>query len=165
MSFIDLSAHKALKSSLKRLKIDLKNFDSFFVTTMVAPAFPIVKLGIILIQHLSKPAVKIVSKMAVKYTFVRVNVCRSGNQFHNIDTKLRSNARNEPSVSGLSLSEEQAIEKGAHLLSEILLFTIASIIAIYQYNKNMKRKAAVDLEIKTLKTRIEQLECSLQNKS
>ena len=129
---------------------------------MVVHAFPIVKLGIILIQHLSKPAVKVVSKMAVKNTFVRVYVCRSANRFHNLDAKIRSNSINDKS--GLTLPEEQAIERGAHLLSEILLFGIASIIAIYQYNKNMKRKAAVDLEIKTLKSRIEQLECALENK-
>ena len=131
----------------------------------MSPAFPIVKLGILLIQYLSKPAVKVVSKMAVKNTFIRVYVCRAANKFHNIDAKFRSNKSNDRSHYGLSLPEEQAIEKGAHLLSEMLLFTIASIIAVYQYNKNMKRKAAVDLEMKTLKNRVEQLECVIQQNS
>ena len=130
---------------------------------MVAYAFPLVKLGIILIQHLSKPAVKVVSKMAVNNKLVRAYVCRSANRFHNIDTKFRT--QHDKSQNSLSLPEEQAIEKGAHLLSEILLVTIASIIAVFQYNKTQKRKAAVDLEIKSLKTRIEQLECALENKS
>ena len=131
----------------------------------MSPAFPIVKLGILLIQYLSKPAVKVVSKMAVKNTFIRVYVCRAANKFHNIDAKFRSNKSDNRSHYGLSLPEEQAIEKGAHLLSEMLLFTIASIIAIYQYNKNMKRKAVVDLEMKTLKNRIEHLESVIQQKS
>ena len=132
---------------------------------MVAYAFPLVKLGIILVQHLSKPAVKVVSKMAVNNKLVRVYVCRSGNRFHNIDSKFRTHINQDKHQRLLSLPEEQAIEKGAHLLSEILLVTIASMIAIYQYNRNLKRKMAVDLEIKSLKIRIEQLERALENKS
>lgn len=132
---------------------------------MVAYAFPLVKLGIILVQHLSKPAVKVVSKMAVNNKLVRVYVCRSANRFHNIDSKFRAHINQDKHQRLLSLPEEQAIEKGAHLLSEILLVTIASMIAIYQYNRNLKRKMAVDLEIKSLKIRIEQLERALENKS
>ena len=128
---------------------------------MVAHAFPVVKLGIILLQQLSKPTVRVVSNMAVHNRIIHSYLCKSANHLQTIDAKIHAKSKSELPA----LSEEQLIEKGAHLLSEILLFIIASSIAIFQYKKANKNKRALDEEIKCLKTKIEKLECALQNKS
>ena len=79
--------------------------------------------------------------------------------------KIVSKIRDGKTAQLQQLSEEQAIEKGANLLSEILLFIIASAIATFQYRRANRNKAVLDNEIKTLKSKIEQLECALKNKS
>ena len=124
---------------------------------MVAHAFPVVKLGIILLQQLSKPAAKVVSNMAVHNRIVHAYLCNSATRFQHFEAKIHAG-----NVS--KLSEEQAIEKGAHLLSEVLLFIIASAIAIFQYKKANRNKVVLDKEIQSLKTKIEQLEYAIRNK-
>ena len=128
---------------------------------MVVHAFPVVKLGIILLQQLSKPAVRVVSNMAVHNRIIHTYLYKSAIRFQNFEAKIH--AGNTTQLA--KLSEKQAIEKGAHLLSEVLLFIIASAIAMFQYKKANKNKAALDKQIKSLNTKIEQLEYALQTKS
>ena len=109
-----------------------------------------------------QPAVRVVSNMAINNKIVRVYVCHSANQFQKFDARIRAGN----STSQLpAMSEEQAIEKGAHLLSEILLFIVASAIAVFQYKKANKNKSCFDIEIESLKDKIEELEHALNNKS
>ena len=54
---------------------------------MVAHAFPVVKLGIILLQQLSKPAAKVVSNMAVHNRIVHAYLCNSATRFQHFEAK------------------------------------------------------------------------------
>ena len=133
---------------------------------MVVHAFPLVKLGIILLQQMSKPVVKLVSNMAVNNNIICTHVCKAANCFHYYDVKIRNSIQCVRKTDKLQiLSEKEAIEKGAHLLSELIIFIIASAIAIFQYKKTNNNKDIIDNQIEILRRRIEQLELTLQNKS
>ena len=132
---------------------------------MVVHAFPLVKLGIILLQQISKPVIKLVSYTVVNNRLICTPLCKAANCFHHYDLKIRNDIQCVGQINTFqTLSEKEAIEKGAHLLSELLIFIIASTIATFQYKKTNKSKDILDNKIEILNRRIEHLESGLQNK-
>jgi len=67
------------------------------------------------------------------------------------------------------LSETQAVQQGAELLSEIIILSIASGILIYEYNRSKEKEEAKEEKIKadreTIKDKIYNLEVKVEKQS
>jgi len=140
---------------------------------MAIGAFPLVKLGILLVKQISKPIANGVASRAEKSKAFRNYVCIPIAQlFHLYDVKVRMRVLNLGKVSKEKvpkLNEKKAIETGAQLLSEFILVAVASIIVIYEYNRSMQKEEKKQIEIEQeksdLKDRVQDLEFAVEKQS
>ncbi|KAJ8723888.1 hypothetical protein PYW07_007868 [Mythimna separata] len=111
---------------------------------MVVGAFPIAKLGALLIKQISKPIANACKERAKHHPFFRTYVCMPPAQFYNwceVKAKMWILNLGRP-VNIPVLSQEMAIELGANLLGESLIFTIGAAILMFEYNRQSKKEAA-----------------------
>ena len=129
---------------------------------MVA-AFPLAKLGVLLVKQVSKPIAAAVSRRAKKSPFFRNYVCIPVAQgFHLFDVKVRMrqgakfHKREKKSTPRLvfrilnlgkvtkvpKLNEDKAIEEGAQLLSEIVILSIAAGLVTFEYRRSSEKEEA-----------------------
>jgi hypothetical protein len=80
-------------------------------------AFPLVKLGILLVKQISKPLAKSITNRATKSKFFRENFCMPMAQlFHWADVTIRMKILNLGKVQKVpKLDEMKAIETGAQV--------------------------------------------------
>ena len=139
---------------------------------MVAPvAFPLAKLGVLLVKQISKPLAKRFANRAKKNRLFRDWVCVPiGQMFHycearvklaSLDVVLKRRAVKVP-----RLSEKDAIEQGSNILSEALILATAIAILVYEYKKSREEKKEEE-EIKTaerelLKSKLFDLETNIE---
>ena len=116
---------------------------------MVAPvAFPLAKLGVLLVKQISKPLAKRFANRAKKNLVFRDWVCvPTGQFFHLCEARLRlaslDLALKRTVLKVPKLSEKDAIEHGSTILSEALILCTAVAILVYEYKKSqdpMKRE-------------------------
>ncbi|KAF7280932.1 hypothetical protein GWI33_005396 [Rhynchophorus ferrugineus] len=111
---------------------------------MVIGAFPAAKLGALLIKQVSKPIANVVKNQAKSSPVFRKYVCMPPAQFYNwceIKSKMWILNLGKP-INVPVLNEAQAIELGANLLGEAIIFIIAAGILINEYNRSSKKEAA-----------------------
>uniref|UniRef100_A0A2A4JLU2 OPA3-like protein n=1 Tax=Heliothis virescens TaxID=7102 RepID=A0A2A4JLU2_HELVI len=111
---------------------------------MVVGAFPIAKLGALLIKQISKPIANACKERAKHNPFFRTYVCMPPAQFYNwceVKAKMWILNLGRP-VNIPVLSQEMAIELGANLLGETLIFTIGAGLLLLEYNRQSKKEAA-----------------------
>lgn len=141
---------------------------------MVAPvAFPLAKLGFLLIKQVAKPVAKSIAASAKQSRVFRDYVCVPVAQlFHFYEVKMKMRALNlgGGKVTKVpKLSEVKAVEKGAELLSEVIIVSIASGILIYEYNKSREKDEAKEERLKadreTIKNKIFDLELKVEKQS
>ena len=96
----------------------------------VGAAFPLAKLGFLLIKQVSKPIAKSIAQRAKNSPFFKNWICIPVAQaFHFYEVKVKMTALNLGSgrvTKVPKLSETQAVQQGAELLSEIIILSIAS---------------------------------------
>jgi len=116
---------------------------------MVA-AFPAAKLFFLVIKQISKPIAKSVADRARKSPIFKKYVCLPVAQFfHWYEVKIRMQTLGLGKVKKVpKLNESEAIETGAQLLSEFLLFGIAAGVLIYEYNRSSEKEEAKQEAIK-----------------
>lgn len=115
---------------------------------MVVGAFPIAKLGALLIKQISKPIANACKERAKHHPFFRTYVCMPPAQFYNwceVKAKMWILNLGRP-VNIPVLSQEMAIELGANLLGESLIFTIGAVILMFEYNRQSKKEAAKEIK-------------------
>ncbi|XP_023935841.2 optic atrophy 3 protein homolog [Bicyclus anynana] len=111
---------------------------------MVVGAFPIAKLSVLLIKQISKPIANACKERAKNSPFFRTYVCMPPAQFYNwceVKTKMWILNLGKP-VNIPVLSQEMAIELGANLLGESVIFVIGAGLLIVEYNRQSKKEAA-----------------------
>ncbi|CAG9789343.1 unnamed protein product [Diatraea saccharalis] len=110
---------------------------------MVVGAFPIAKLSVLLIKQISKPIANICKERAKNSPFFRTYVCMPPAQFYNwceVKAKMWILNLGKP-VNIPVLSQEMAIELGANLLGETVIFVIGAGLLIIEYNRQSKKEA------------------------
>ncbi|XP_063831328.1 optic atrophy 3 protein homolog [Ostrinia nubilalis] len=111
---------------------------------MVVGAFPIAKLSVLLIKQISKPIANVCKERAKSNPFFRTYVCMPPAQFYNwceVKAKMWILNLGKP-VNIPVLSQEMAIELGANLLGETVIFVIGAGLLIFEYNRQSKKETA-----------------------
>ncbi|XP_060529583.1 putative OPA3-like protein CG13603 [Cylas formicarius] len=111
---------------------------------MVIGAFPAAKLGALLLKQISKPIANVVKNQAKSSPVFRKYVCMPPAQFYNwceVKAKMWILNLGKP-VNIPVLNEAQAIELGANLLGEAIIFVIAAGILINEYARSAKKESA-----------------------
>ena len=142
---------------------------------MVAPvAFPLAKLGVLLVKQISKPLAKRFANRAKKHRLFRDWVCVPiGQMFHYCEARVKLASLDvvlkRKVVKVPRLSEKDAIEQGSNILSEALILATAIAILVYEYKKSREEKREEE-EIKSterelLKSKLFDLETNIERQS
>ena len=139
----------------------------------VGAAFPLAKLGFLVIRQVSKPIAKSIAERAKVSPFFKNWVCIPVAQlFHFYEVRMKMATLNlgTGKVTKVpKLSETQAVQQGAELLSEIVILSIASSILIYEYNRQKEKEEAKEEKIKAdreaVKDKIYNLEVKVEKQS
>ncbi|XP_055352484.1 putative OPA3-like protein CG13603 [Paramacrobiotus metropolitanus] len=111
---------------------------------MVAAAFPLAKLAYLAVRQISKPIAQGIQTRAKASPFFRTYICMPPAQFyHWADVKIKMWMLNlgQP-VKVAKLNEEQAIEQGAQILGEMIIFSIAALCLIADYIRSSRKEQA-----------------------
>ncbi|XP_023177111.1 putative OPA3-like protein CG13603 [Drosophila hydei] len=119
---------------------------------MVIGVFPAAKLGVLAIKQISKPIANVLKSNAKSSPFFRKYICMPPAQFYNwveVKTKMWALNLGRP-VTVPPLTEAMAIELGANLLGEFIIFAIGAGLLIFEYSrqtiKENKKNEAFQLE-------------------
>merc|ERR1712062_660101 len=118
------------------------------ILKMVA-AFPLAKLGVLVIKQISKPLANSIARRARTNDFFRNWILLPTSQlFHWADVKVRMRILNLGKVTKVpKLDEKKAIDTGAQLLSEFIILSIASGILIWEYRRQSAKDEAKQIEL------------------
>jgi len=135
---------------------------------MVVGAFPAAKLGVLAFKQLSKPIANVIKDRAKQSPFFRQYIAMPPAQFYNwveVKTKMWALNLGKPTTVP-QLNEAMAIELGANLLGEVIIFTIGAGLLIFEYvrqsNKEAKKEESILLEKKELINTINDLALQLE---
>ncbi|XP_037953143.1 putative OPA3-like protein CG13603 [Teleopsis dalmanni] len=109
---------------------------------MVIGAFPAAKLGILAIKQISKPVANVIKANAKQSPTFRKYICMPPAQFYNwveVKTKMWALNLGRP-VTVPPLNEAMAIELGANLLGEFIIFAIGAGLLILEYARQSKNE-------------------------
>ncbi|EAT44039.1 AAEL004554-PC [Aedes aegypti] len=110
---------------------------------MVVGAFPAAKLGVLAMKQISKPIAALLKERAKNSPFFRKYVCMPPAQFYNwmeVKTKMWAMNLGKPTNVPV-LNEAMAIELGANLLGEIVIFTIGAGLLLLEYQRQVRKEA------------------------
>lgn len=110
---------------------------------MVVGAFPAAKLGVLAMKQISKPVANLLKARAKNSPFFRKYVCMPPAQFYNwmeVKTKMWAMNLGKPTNVPV-LNEAMAIELGANLLGEIVIFTIGAGLLLLEYQRQVRKEA------------------------
>ncbi|XP_055313069.1 putative OPA3-like protein CG13603 [Sitodiplosis mosellana] len=116
---------------------------------MVVGAFPAVKLAVLAFKQLSKPIANVMKERAKSHPFFRKYICMPPAQFYNwMEVKTRMWVLNlgKP-VKIPELNETQAIELGANLLGETIIYSIGAGLLIFEYKRQSAKEYAREDQI------------------
>ena len=116
----------------------------------VPGAFPLIKLGALAVRQIAKPLANSIKSRAKKSPFFRDYVCMPPAQLYHwleVNVKMRMLNRGKPREVA-KLDQNTAIELGADLLGEFIIFTVAATTLTLEYMRQSRNsaKAAADLE-------------------
>lgn len=119
---------------------------------MVIGVFPAAKLGVLAVKQISKPIANVLKSNAKSSPFFRKYICMPPAQFYNwveVKTKMWALNLGRP-VTVPPLNEAMAIELGANLLGEFIIFAIGAGLLIFEYSrqtiKENKKNEAMQME-------------------
>lgn len=112
-------------------------------------AFPLAKLGFLVVKQISKPIANSIAGRAKSSRLFREYVCIPVAQlFHWYDVKVRMRILNLGKVTTIpKLNQEKAIETGSQLLSEFIILSIASSMLVYEYRRSSEKEEARQAEV------------------
>ncbi|SPP87732.1 putative OPA3-like protein CG13603 [Drosophila guanche] len=117
---------------------------------MVIGVFPAAKLGVLAIKQISKPIANVLKSNAKSSPFFRKYICMPPAQFYNwveVKTKMWALNMGGRSVNVPPLNEAMAIELGANLLGEFIIFTIGAGLLIFEYSRQSIKETKKTEEI------------------
>ncbi|XP_058060776.1 putative OPA3-like protein CG13603 isoform X1 [Anopheles bellator] len=110
---------------------------------MVVGAFPAAKLGVLAMKQISKPIANLLKERAKHSPFFRKYVCMPPAQFYNwmeVKTKMWALNLGKPTTVPV-LNEAMAIDLGANLLGEIVIFTIGAALLLLEYQRQVRKES------------------------
>lgn len=123
---------------------------------MVLP-LPMIKLGGLIVRTLTKPLAKVV-KTRSKIDPTLTNICNHlGQTQHRWLIRFHMGYRGVSNYVIKDLPADQAVEKGAELVGELIIFSVAVGVASFEYqrsNQQSKEKARIDAELKQQKEQV-----------
>ncbi|VDI49193.1 Hypothetical predicted protein [Mytilus galloprovincialis] len=96
---------------------------------------PIGKLATLLINQFTRPVVESVSQSAKHYPNVRAGFIRVAQRYHSIYFTSKSKALGFVLKEVKPLSEDRAIDLGARLLGELIVYGISAGLLLFEYNR------------------------------
>ncbi|CAG2116392.1 unnamed protein product [Medioppia subpectinata] len=131
---------------------------------MVAAAFPIVKLATLAFRQVAKPIANSFKTRAKSSPFFRNYICMPPAQLYHwleVNVKMKLLGLGKPSQVQ-KLNEQSAIELGAELLGETIIFTVAAGTLVAEYVRQSRKATAeaavVEERWTQTERRIEELE-------
>ncbi|XP_035899560.1 optic atrophy 3 protein homolog isoform X2 [Anopheles stephensi] len=113
---------------------------------MVVGAFPVAKLGILAMKQISKPVANMLKERAKHSNFFRKYICMPPAQLYHfveVKTKMRALNLGKPTTVP-NLNEAMAIELGANLLGEFIIFAIGAGLLLLEYQRQVRKEANKD---------------------
>ncbi|XP_020293459.1 optic atrophy 3 protein homolog [Pseudomyrmex gracilis] len=110
---------------------------------MAVGVFPALKLGVLFVKQISKPLAKFLVTQAKNHPLFRTYVIIPPAQFYHwaeVKTKMYVMNLGKPTKVA-KLNENMAIELGASLLGEAIIFSIAGGCLIFEYNRQVTKEA------------------------
>lgn len=110
---------------------------------MVAGAFPIVKLGYLAIKQISKPIANQIKRSAKSSPFFSRYVCMPPAQiYHWMEVNFRLRLMGLGKAQQVEkLSESVAIELGAEMLGEFIVFSLAALTVLLEFCRSLSKEA------------------------
>ncbi|XP_003707359.1 optic atrophy 3 protein homolog [Megachile rotundata] len=130
---------------------------------MVVGVFPALKLGVLFVKQISKPLAKFLVNQAKNHPVFRTYFIIPPAQFyHWAEVKAKMYLMNLGKPTKVAkLNEAMAIELGANLMGEVIIFSVAGGCLILEYNrqvaKETKKEEARLAQIQKFKDDIESL--------
>jgi len=110
---------------------------------MAVGIFPALKLGVLFIKQISKPLAKFLVSQAKSHPIFRTYFIIPPAQFyHWAEVKAKMYVMNLGKPTKVAkLNETMAIELGANLMGELIIFSIAGGCVILEYNRQVTKEA------------------------
>lgn len=110
---------------------------------MVVGVFPALKLGVLFIRQISKPLAKMFVTQAKNHAFFRTYFIIPPAQFyHWAEVKAKMYLMNLGKPTKVAkLNEAMAIELGANLMGEMIIFSVGGGCLILEYNRQAAKEA------------------------
>ncbi|XP_063977940.1 putative OPA3-like protein CG13603 [Diachasmimorpha longicaudata] len=110
---------------------------------MAVGVFPALKLGVLFMKQISKPLAKIIVTNAKNHPVFRNYFIIPPAQFyHWAEVKAKMYLMNLGKPTKVAkLNEQMAIELGASLMGEVIIFTVAGGCLILEYNRQVAKEA------------------------
>ncbi|GAB6029264.1 hypothetical protein CHUAL_005031 [Chamberlinius hualienensis] len=138
---------------------------------MVVGAFPLAKLATIAFKQLSKPLATRIKNGAKDSVLFREYICMPPAQiYHWVEVTVKMRMMNLGKPTDVpKLNEAMAIELGAELLGEGIIFLVAAACLVAEYrrssNKEREKEERRENQIIEMNQRIEELELRLERQS
>lgn len=130
---------------------------------MVAGAFPIMKLAALAVRQISKPLANKLKSRAKNSHFFRTYICMPPAQMYHwmeVNVKMRLLNLGKPTEVS-KLNENMAIELGAELLGEAIIFAVAVFTLTAEYIRSSRSEkakvTATENRFQSLENNIEEL--------
>lgn len=110
---------------------------------MVVGVFPALKLGVLFVKQISKPLAKFLVNQAKNHPVFRTYFIIPPAQFyHWAEVKAKMYVMNLGKPTKVAkLNEAMAIELGANLMGEVIIFSVAGGCLILEYNRQVAKEA------------------------
>ncbi|KAJ8672990.1 hypothetical protein QAD02_004251 [Eretmocerus hayati] len=110
---------------------------------MVVGVFPALKLGVLFVKQISKPLAQIIVNQAKNHPVFRTYFIIPPAQFYHwaeVKTKMYVMNLGKPTKVA-KLNEQMAIELGASLMGEVIIFSVAGGCLLFEYNRQAAKEA------------------------
>ncbi|CAB0043714.1 unnamed protein product [Trichogramma brassicae] len=110
---------------------------------MVVGVFPALKLGVLLFKQISKPLAQVIVNRAKNHPVFRTYFIIPPAQFyHWAEVKCKMYLMNLGKPTKVAkLNEQMAIELGASLMGEVIIFSVAGGCLMFEYNRQVAKEA------------------------
>ncbi|XP_014214602.1 putative OPA3-like protein CG13603 [Copidosoma floridanum] len=110
---------------------------------MVVGVFPVVKLGVLFIKQISKPLAQVIVNQAKNHpVFRRYFIIPPAQFYHWAEVKAKMYIMNLGKPTKVAkLNEQMAIELGASLMGEVIIFSLAGGCIVLEYNRQVAKEA------------------------
>ncbi|XP_024942146.1 optic atrophy 3 protein homolog isoform X2 [Cephus cinctus] len=110
---------------------------------MVIGVFPFLKLGVLFVKQISKPLAQVIVNQAKNHHIFRTYFIIPPAQFYHwaeVKTKMYLMNLGKPTKVA-KLNETMAIELGASLMGEVIIFSVAGACIVLEYNRQVAKEA------------------------